>query len=179
VSAVLESTGHSRRSVLKRGLLVAAGALGVTAGGKEARAVTRTLPDELRLFGRSWRLDAPGRVPGEQIRRGDTGVVYGELVDAPKGKPLGRFFGSRLAVQSAPGGNVRADASVEVHTFVLPDGTLVGMGTALPGESVFAIVGGTGVYAGASGSYTAVQRLHELGGDGTAEFHVTLHRPEA
>jgi hypothetical protein len=169
----------SRRSVLKRGLLVVAGALGVGAAGKDARAASQVPPNELQLYGRSWRLDAPGRVPGEQIRRGDHGVVYGELVDAPNGKPLGRFFGSRLAVQSAPGGNVRADASVELHTFVLPGGTLVGMGTALPGESVFAILGGTGAYAGASGSYTAVQRLRELGGSGTAEFHVTLHRPEA
>jgi hypothetical protein len=179
VSAVVEGNGHSRRSVLKRGLLVVAGAIGVTAAGKEGSAEARPLPNEFRLFGRSWRLDAPGRVPGEQIRRGDGGVVYGELVDAPTGKPTGRFFGSRLAVQSAPGGNVRADASVEIHTFVLPGGTLVGMGTALPAESVFAIVGGTGDYAGASGSYTAVQRLRELGGNGTAEFHVTLHRPEA
>lgn len=171
-------SGHSRRNVLKSGLLVAAGALGIT-GAREARAASRPLPDELRLYGRSWRLDAPGRRSGESIRPGDSGTVTGELLEARDGRSLGQFFGSRLAVQSAPGGNVRADASVEVHTFVLPRGTIVGMGTALPGASVFAVVGGTGDFAGASGSYTAVQRLHEHGGNGTAEFHLTLHRPEA
>ena len=171
----MDTNGQSRRGVLTRGLLAAAGALGVGAAARAAPAPTT----ELRLHGTSWRLDAPGRRRGEQIRRGDHGTVHGELLDAPGRTSLGRFFGSRMAVQSAPGGHVRADASVEVHTFVLRDGTILGMGTSLPGESLFAIVGGTGAYTGASGSYSAVQRLHELGGDGTADFHLTIRRPEA
>ena len=92
---------------------------------------------------------------------------------------LGQFFGSRLALQSTPGGHARADASVEVHTFVLPHGTIVGMGTAVLGDAVFAVVGGTGRYAGVKGSYVANQRLREQGGNGTAEFILTLHGMEA
>jgi len=48
------------------------------------------------------------------------------------------------------------------------------MGSVLPGESLFAIVGGTGRYAGARGSYVASQHLRELGGDGTAHFVLNL-----
>ena len=46
-------------------------------------------------------------------------------------------------------------------------------------EGSYAIVGGTGRYAGASGTYTARQSLRELGGDGTAEFTLNLTALEA
>jgi hypothetical protein len=167
--------GQSRRSMLKRAFVLAAGAVGVGATARTARAelpVTLDAEKEVRLLGRDWRLETPGRRPGEAIRAGDHGAVYGELVDRPKGKVLGQFFGSRLALQSAPG--ARADAGIEVHTFVFPGGTLVGMGTSVAGDAVFAVVGGTGVYAGARGSYVAKQRLREQGGNGTAEFTLTL-----
>jgi hypothetical protein len=171
--------GHNRRRFLRRGFVLAAGAFGVTAAGEQASAATRAVPNELRLYGRNWRLATPGRKAGVVPQAGDYGAVYGELLDGPNGKALGEFFGSRLAVQSAPGGFKRGDASVEVHTFVLQLGTIVGMGTAVLGDAVFAIVGGTGKYAGVTGSYVAHQRLHEQGGNGTAEFILTLHRLEA
>jgi hypothetical protein len=171
-------SAHSRRGILKRGLVLAAGAVGVAVAGKEAKAATTRVPDELKLFGRNWRLVAPNRQPGDMVQLGDHGAVYGDLLDGPKGSVLGQFFGSRLAVQSTPG-HARADASVEVHTFVLPHGTIVGMGTAIFGDATFAIVGGTGAYAGVKGSYVAKQRLREQGGNGTAEFILTLHRLEA
>jgi len=173
------SNGHSRRKVLKRGLVLAAGAFGVTAAGKEAQAATRTVPSQLRLVGRNWRLSVPDRQPGAVLRLGDVGAVYGDLFESPKGSPFGQFFGSRLAIQSTPGGHARADGSVEVHTFVLPHGTILGMGTAVFGDAIFAIVGGTGRYHGVTGSYVAHQRLREQGGNGTAEFILTLHGLEA
>jgi hypothetical protein len=166
--------GQSRRGLLKRGLLLAAGAVGVSAAGRDARAATRldTGGGPLRLHGVDWRIVAPGRTPGAAIPIGEHAAVYGDLLDSRE-KPVGQFFGSRLAVQAHPGRS-RADASVEVHTFVLPEGTIVGMGTSVLGRATFAIVGGTGAYAGAKGSYTANQRLRELGGDGTADFVLTL-----
>jgi hypothetical protein len=173
------SNGHNRRTMLKRGFVLAAGAFGITAAGKEAQAATRTVPNQLRLLGRNWRLSVPDRQPGEPLRLGDVGAVYGDLFDGRKGSPFGQFFGSRLAIQSAPGGHARADGSVEVHTFVLPHGTIVGMGTAVFGDAVFAIVGGTGKYHALTGSYVANQRLREQGGNGTAEFILTLHGLEA
>jgi hypothetical protein len=168
------NNGHNRRTLLKRGLVHAAGALGVTAAGKEAKAATIGVPTQLRLHGTNWRLAVSDRQPGDILRLGDHGAVYGDLLDRPSGKPLGHFYGSRLAIQSAPGSFARADASFEVHTFVLPYGTLIGMGTAVLGEAIFAIVGGTGVYAGAEGSYSATQRLRELGGNGTADLVLNL-----
>lgn len=171
------SNGHSRRTILKRGLVLAAGAFGVTAAGKEARAASTTVPDQLRLHGVNWRLAVPDRQPGEMLRLGDHGAVYGDLLDRPKGRTFGQFFGSRLAIQSTPG-HARADASIEVHTFVLPGGSIIGMGTAVLGEALFAIVGGSGVYTGVKGSYTATQRLREHGGNGTADFVLNLKRLE-
>jgi hypothetical protein len=44
------------------------------------------------------------------------------------------------------------------------------------GESVFAIVGGTGRYLGARGSYVARRLPVELGGDGSAAFTMTFSR---
>ena len=65
---------------------------------------------------------------------------------------------------------------VESHAFRLPDGTIHGMGTADGADSVFAIVGGTGRYVGARGSYTARHMPIELGGDGSAAFTMTFTR---
>lgn len=168
--------GQSRRSLLKRAFVLAGGAVGLSVAGKDANAAVlggRGGDDGMRLYGQNWRLATPLRKPGEAIQPGDHGAVYGELLDGPKGKVLGQFYGSRLALQATPG-HVRADASVEVHTFVLRDGTIVGMGTSVLGRAVFAVVGGTGKYAGANGSYQATQRLREHGGNGTAEFILTL-----
>ena len=169
------TNGHSRRSVLKRGLMVAAGAIGLSATSGSARAATRldARRGPLRLNGTNWRLVTPARKAGEAIQLGDHGAVHGDLLDT-RNKLVGQFYGSRLAIQAAPGGHTRADASVEVHTFVLPKGTLIGMGTSVLGKAVFAIVGGTGAYANAKGSYAATQRLREFGGNGTAEFDLTL-----
>ena len=70
-----------------------------------------------------------------------------------------------------------AAAAMEMHHFNLADGTIVGMGT-IGGfhdvTSVHAIIGGTGRYDGASGSYTARQSPVELGGDGTADFSFNI-----
>jgi hypothetical protein len=49
------------------------------------------------------------------------------------------------------------------------------MGSAAGGQDAFAIVGGTGEFAGARGSYVARQSLRERGGDGTAEIHMFLN----
>lgn len=167
---------HSRRSMLKRSLVLAAGAVGIGAAARNARAAAPILamPQELRFHGRHWRIDTPGRRPGEALRLGDHAAISGELLDGPNGKVVGQFFGSRLAMQAGRGGHARADAGVEVHTFVFPAGTIVGMGTSLHGEATFAVVGGTGIYADARGSYVAKQRLREQGGNGTADFNLTL-----
>ena len=163
---------QNRRLLLKRALLATAGAVGLGTAARDAHAQL-AMPTqgtrELRLHGRTWLLETPGRRPGEAIQPGDHSALSGELLDRPNGRVVGQFHGSRLAT------GPRAHAAVEVHTFVLPQGTIVGMGTSLFGDAVFAIVGGTGAYATARGSYVAKQRLREQGGNGTAEFTLMLH----
>jgi hypothetical protein len=171
------NTGQSRRGLLGRGLVVLAGVVGIGAGAGATKLATQDdegrVADLLRLHGRNWILQTPDRRPGEPLVAGDRGIVYGELVNL-SGRPVGQFHGSRMAVQSALGGPVDAQGSLEMHTFRLEGGTLLGIGSTVGGESVFAIAGGTGRYAGSRGTYIAEQRLRELGGDGTAEFTIDL-----
>ncbi len=168
--------GQSRRGLLGRGLVLLAGAVGLGAGAGATKLATRddeASVERIRLQGRNWVLRTPNRRPGERLVAGEHGTVYGELVD-DDGKAVGQFFGSRMAVQSSLAGPTDANGSLEHHTFRLEGGTLLGVGSVLDGESVFAITGGTGRYAGSRGTYVADQRLLELGGDGTAEFTIDL-----
>jgi hypothetical protein len=167
-------SGQSRRGLLGRGLVLLAGAVGLGAGAGATKLATKEDgSDRIRLQGRNWILQTPDRRPGERLVAGERGTVYGDLLDA-NGKTVGQFYGSRVAAQSSPAGPVDADSSLEVHTFRLEGGTLLGIGSMIAGESVFAIAGGTGRYAGSRGTYVAEQRLRELGGDGTAEFTIDL-----
>jgi hypothetical protein len=170
------NNGQSRRGLLGRGLLVVAGAIGVGAGAGATKLATDSSaesPQRLQLYGRNWLLQTPARKQGERLVPGEHGTVHGELVDS-KGKTVGQFYGSRLAIQSALPGSVAADGSMELHTFRLEGGTILGFGSTIAGESIFSIAGGTGRYAGSRGTYVAQQRLRELGGDGTAEFTIDL-----
>ena len=163
--------GHSRKSLLRRGALAAAAAVGVGAG---AGAVARSsgAAESLRLQGRSWTATTAGKRFGERIQPGDATTVHGELLDA-SGRVVGTFLGTRLAASAQPAG-ATADASLELHTFTLEDGTILGMGSARSDGATFAVVGGSGRYAGARGSYVSEQRPLGLGGDGTAAFDLTL-----
>lgn len=171
----MSDNGHSRRSLLGRGLVGLAAAVGIGAGAGVTAARTSGGAESgsrtIRLDGRGWTLTTPGRRLGERIAPGDRSTVHGQLLDG--GRVVGSFLGSRVAAPSASGG-LEADASLELHTFTLDGGTILGMGSALPGAGVFAIVGGSGKYANARGTYTAEQQAFELGGDGSATFVLTL-----
>jgi hypothetical protein len=169
-----DATRRSRRSVLGRGLAFVAGAIGVGAVRRpEAARAAVPAATELRLFGRHFHLDAPSRRPGEVPTKGDRHTGYGELLDRPSGRPVGHFSAAHFTLES-PFAPVAA-ASLELHTFSLREGTIHGLGLATRGaEGHFAVLGGTGRYAGARGSYVAHQCPRELGGDGTAEFNLTL-----
>ena len=114
---------------------------------------------------------------GQLPDKGHRLLGRGEPAEEPGGKPVGEFFATSFGVD-APG-RVGPDgvATLEFHAFNLPGGSIIGTGTArapLDAEDVFAIVGGTGKYVGARGSYVARQRPQEFGGDGTAQFTITL-----
>ena len=178
----------ARRSLLGRGALLVAGAatFGFLGRGEQPAAVPTAVPavpavpdvpeigaPVLRFVGQSWHTVSQDRRPGQLPEPGDRTTMYGELMGADGGK-LGEFYSACFCVGSPFGPGPFAASNVELHTFNLAGGSITGMGTASAGENVYAVVGGTGEYAGATGSYVARQRPFELGGDGTAEFVVTL-----
>lgn len=168
-------TSSSRRSLLGRGLLLAGGVLGIGAAARAATAPAAPLPQEtteLRLYGRNFHLHAPSRRAGEVPTKGDRHSAYGELLDRHHGAVVGQFSATHLTHDSP---FAAAVSSLEIHTFDLDGGTIHGLGS-MPrdADGHFVIVGGTGRFAGVQGSYVARQLVRELGGDGTAEFHLTL-----
>jgi hypothetical protein len=171
-----EATGTSRRSILGRGLLLAVGALGLGAARWDrpaAAAVPKKGGDaRLRLYGRNFHLHAGSAPAGKVPAKGDRHSAYGELLDRPNGKVVGHFTAAHLTHDSP---FAAVASSLEIHTFTLRDGTIHGLGTVTRGsEGQFVIVGGTGRYAGARGGYVARQRVRELGGNGSAQFDLTL-----
>ena len=165
----------TRGGALKRLLLVAGGAVGAGVAGNRlladeqdtapaVAAPSRPEPRTLVLHGRDWRFASPNTQPGELPSLTDAGVPLGRLVDR-QGREVGRFRAASLPTLAG---------ALELHTFELDGGTILGIGTGGIHEKPFAIVGGTGHYAGASGTYVAKQSPRELGGDGTAEFTLTL-----
>ncbi len=170
------STTTNRASLLKRLALLAGGAVGVgvaarsasgdDAGARTAAPVRRTT--SLTLYGRDWRLHRPGVEFGKLPAASDPAVPMGRIVDAKNGA-RGSFRAAAL-----PG-----LVALHLHTFELDEGTILGIGANRLDEGSYAIVGGTGRYAGATGTYTARQSLRELGGDGTAEFTLNLTALEA
>lgn len=133
-------------------------------------------PTELTLHGRGWHLHVQG-VGAERLPTGgDVLAVHGELLASPQGEAVGTFHGACFC-SPAPTVRTMLTATHEFHTFVLPEGSISGMGVAGPDPGAvysFAIVGGTGRFAGATGHYTARQDPPEIGGDGSAEFHFTF-----
>jgi hypothetical protein len=169
-----EATGTSRRGLLGRGALLAAGALGIAAAGAQGTAWARTTKrgGQLRLYGRNFHLHSPSHQAGTVPEKGDRHSTYGELLDRPNGTVVGHFTAAHLT-QDSPFAAVAS--SLEIHTFTLKGGTIHGLGAVERGaEGHFVIVGGTGQYAGARGNYVARQGSRELGGNGTAEFRLSL-----
>lgn len=171
--------GPDRRSVLKWA------ALGVTAiaGGLAARGVrgsaiplpARGSGEMLELQGRSWQMIGIAR--GHLPKPGDQLAVTGELLGS-RGQKVGEFYASSIFVGAPHGAGAAAASYLETHHFNLPGGTLVGSGTwHVNGSSSFAVVGGTGRYAGVSGTYRAAQQPIQMGGDGTASFTFELNVP--
>lgn len=141
-------TGTSRGSALRRAVLVVAGVVGLGTGGAAAKRALEPsdrsrqhAPRTLRLYARDLRL-----APRRQSERGDrTGgrPSAAELLD-DRLKPVGTFGASPIGA-----------STTQLHTFTLPEGTILGLATASLEDAPHAVVGGTGRFAGASGSYIA------------------------
>jgi hypothetical protein len=167
-------TSASRRNLIKRGAIGAVGAAAAAAvtaasGRSSAVAASPTTERTIRLLGRGWHTDTAGRIPGEGDRYG----VYGELYD-PSGAKAGEFYSMGIGINSPFQVTGSGIGSIELHTLNLADGTIVGIGSGTGLERHYAIVGGTGKYASASGTYVAKQNTYGLGGNGKAELLLTL-----
>jgi hypothetical protein len=165
----------NRRNALKGGLAFVGATVGIGAASQAASAAENKL---LVIHGRQWGISSQDLRRGELPPAGVRMLARGELVDKPlRGRKIGDFFATYYRLN--PHGKVAPNeaGSLELHTFVFPEGTIVGSGTAsaaCASEGTFAIIGGTGRYLGARGSYVARQNHLEFGGDGTATFTLTL-----
>jgi hypothetical protein len=180
----------TRREALKQGLVLIGAAVGVGAGGRAVAGATRPerpaaagpRTELLTLHGQQWHVTSTALRPGQLPDRGQRLLGPGELVDKPGGEKVGEFFASSYGIESPGRAGADGMATLEMHTFNLVGGSLIGTGTArasLDAEDVFAIVGGTGRFVGARGSYVARQQPQEFGGDGTAQFTFTVITEEA
>ena len=169
--------GVDRRKVLAG--FAAASAVGVTATAADGLVVNGVSDDAtesphsgLVVTAVNLRLSSTGK---EFLGPGERALLSAEL--AIEGSDVvGSLHGVYLVIGSPGMVGVAAPTSIENHYFVFPNGTLVGTGTASLDDSPddFVVVGGTGVFAGASGSYAAVQRPLGVGGDGTATYRFAI-----
>ncbi|MGH2721943.1 MAG: allene oxide cyclase barrel-like domain-containing protein [Actinomycetota bacterium] len=176
--------GTSRRGILKGGVaflggLVAAGSGRFPFGRSAARAAVPADggPATLELHGVGWSVSSRSLQPGRFPRTGDRMTASGTLLDGPAGTPVGAFFGTYMGLHDPGHDGPEGIASLEHHTFRLAEGSIMGTGVGTRHDDepdTFAIVGGTGRYTGARGSYVATQRHRELGGDGTALITMTI-----
>jgi hypothetical protein len=166
------SASTSRRALLARAG-VAAGIAGAGAVGLKAATVPsaaspgRPLPRV--VHGRDWRIVFAGLPHGTAPGPSTPRLPTGRLVDGD-GAHLGMLESSLLP---SVGG------VTHLHRLDLGDGGLIAVGPGGSDDATFAIVGGTGRYRGATGTYHAAQRPREHGGDGTATLTFDITTPEA
>ena len=152
--------GTTRRTLLTRGLAVAAGALGasVAASGAVLGAAPAAGLSTLTLVVHDVRF----RTSAAQREAKTPASPHGTLSDA-EGRSVGSFSAGVLA---GSGGGI------SVQRFTLADGTLIGIGSGALHGADYAIVGGTGRYSGATGSYTTQLTSGARGRD--AAFRISL-----
>jgi len=163
-----------RRTLIQRGLALVGGALGVGAIGGEVQARTAAVEPgsrTLQLLGR-------GRKPARAANGGRTSgphfVSSGDLLDGNGKETVGSFHTNAFSLEAALGSPLPAASNIALQTFVLPEGTLFGLGAGAAGtDKTCAVLGGTGRYAGAQGTYVE-RRPGRVSGRETVEFVFTL-----
>lgn len=159
-------TGRTgRRTLLQRGLALLAGGAAVATGVRTVRAeepaplkldpTPRRDVQTLTLYARR-RPVAGVPAGGHAAHTADARTLAsGELLDAPGGNAVGTFHTNCFCMGTPLGPHNRSASNLEFQVLELTDGTLFGIcGGATPSTAkAHAIVGGTGRYAGASGSY--------------------------
>jgi hypothetical protein len=178
-----KTVATNRRDALMRGFALLGAAVGIGVASKAPAAAQDDPPEskpvkQVILHARHLRIRSQDLRRGELPQAGLRMLAQGEVVSTPlSGQKVGSFFATYHRI-STPGKVADHEpGSFEHHTFVLADGSIFGSGVATSGtesEGEFAIVGGTGRYLGARGSYMARQSHVDFGGNGTATFTLTL-----
>ena len=181
----MDKRGTGRRTVLQRGLALLAGGVAVATGGRAVRAeqpiAPKTEPDPQRgpvtltLYARKRPLAAlPGtsRGYGEDPRA----VTSGELLTAVDGQAIGAFHTNCFCMGAPHGPHTRDSSSLEFQVLEFKDGTLFGLGGGAfaSGTKAHAIVGGTGAFAGARGSYVERPVAENATGRDIVELIITV-----
>ncbi len=150
----------TRRALLGTGIAGIASAAGY---GLLRREPDATPP--IVLTGTDWQLVRPGVEPG-QLPPPGTPVYPAGTLRSESGDVVGSF---------------RAGAGQEgmvSHRIELADGAILGVGPAALTHETFTIVGGTGRYTGAGGTYELQQNPLPIG-DGSAALTLNVVTPEA
>src|SRR5204862_3979188 len=110
--------------------------IGAALGLGAARAEARPMPaaaapgsKQFTLHGRAWRIQAPGRRNGQPLGRGEQANIFGELHDRAAGRKTGEFYSTRIATLAPFGATPFAAGGIEMHTFNLAGGSIIGMGS--------------------------------------------------
>ena len=161
----METGRTGRRTLLQRGLALLAGGVAVATGARAVRAeqpeqvevtaVPKPQASTLTLYARRRPVaDLPGAVRGGHTADART-LASGELFAAPDGEAIGAFHTNCFCAATPFGPHTRTASNLEFQVLELGDGTLFSIcGGATPsGTKAHAVVGGTGRYAGARGSY--------------------------
>jgi hypothetical protein len=172
----------ARRTFLQRLLLFLGGGVGLAAstrvgarGEVESAGVRGTAPPRertLTVHGR-WMSSATAWGGGQAPR--DHGVRHGVIVDEAGGEACGELTANTFSESGPFGPPSSLTSALELQTLRLRDGTLFGLGAPKSGECeerAFAVLGGTGRFAGARGSY--LERPTACGDQGAAEFTIRL-----
>lgn len=166
-----------RRDLLKRGLFLAGGAVGIGAlhasPSLAQQSVVELPPEEgFPLYGARVHLAVDGKRSGSPPALGDRLLGFGDLLGQNAVK-VGELYVTGTVFDAPLGGGPTALACVQQHTFSLAGGQIFGTAGCglVPGVlTQFAVAGGTGQFAGALGTYASRLSPLGFGGDGTATF---------
>jgi hypothetical protein len=170
----------NRRSLLQRGAVFIAGILGLEVVEPRSHAEEPLVPkgsgQKLRLYARRWQTHAHGHEPGELPSGNGRLNRTGVLLTRPDGQKEGEFYATCFCPAAPFGGAHGAAGNIELHSFHLRTGSLFGIGSANPAlgtSQLHAIVGGTGRFAGARGSYAVNRNSNTSNGD-NVEIVITI-----
>jgi len=166
-----------RRTLLQHGLALLGGGVAIAAGARWSRgtpahaASPRKTP--LTFYTRIRPLVGSPLAPSTA----DRVVATGDLLDAPAGRRVGEFSTNCFCQGSQHGPQTSARSTIEMQVLQLAGGTIFGMSAPANADratKTHAIIGGTGTFAGARGSYVQRPAASTSGPRDMVEFIVSI-----